>query len=439
MCALFGGLNSADAGAILGYTINIMRADWFSLLWERAEKPLNKLSADEFLALVRPKCRQIVTEGELKARLSSKKKLRVKLGVDATGSEIHLGHVVPLMLLRLFQRAGHDVYFVIGDFTGKIGDPSGRMEKRRELSDSDIAKNMKTYSKQISPLLDIKSAHVHKNSKWLARMPLARFFEIIGAISFGAVSQRDDFRARLKAGSPVSLREANYASLMAIDSVELKADIEVGAIDQLLNFMQARTVMSASGMRPEVALVTPLIEGTAGDGRKMSKSFGNYIALSDTPQNQFGLVMRTPDHIMLSYFLSFGDVSENEISELDSFIQRSPLEAKKQLGMLVVALIHGERAARIARDDFERKFSKKEYSTDDAIEIKMNLPAPLFDALVRAMGDDRSRSQIRRLIEERAVRRLGGDEETLDEAVDVVRDGDILKVGKLHLYRFVQK
>ena len=439
MCAQFAGLNSADTGAILSYTINVMRADWFSLFWERAEKPLGKLSADDFLALLRPKCKQIVTREDLERHVRSGKKLRVKLGVDATGAEIHLGHAVPLMLLRLFQRRGDDAHFVIGDFTGKIGDPSGQTGKRREISNKEIAANIKSYTKQIAPILDLKKAHVHKNSKWLSKMPLAHFFEMIGAISFGEVAQREDFRERLKAGSPVSLREVNYASLMGIDSVELKSDIEVGAVDQLLNFMQARSVMEARGMHPEAVLVTPLIEGTAGDGRKMSKSFGNYIALSDTSENQFGLIMSIPDGLIKSYFVSYGDIYEKETTELEEFIQLQPLEAKKQLGMLVVALLHGETAAHRTREDFERKFSKKEYSAKDAIEIKINLPAPLFDALVRAMGDGESRSQIRRLIAERAVRRLGHGEEILEDATAIVRDGDIVKVGKLQLFRFLQK
>lgn len=437
MCAQFAGLNSADTGAILSYTINVMRADWFSLFWERAEKPLGKLSADDFLALLRPKCKQIVTREDLERHVRSGKKLRVKLGVDATGAEIHLGHAVPLMLLRLFQRRGDDAHFVIGDFTGKIGDPSGQTGKRREISNKEIAANIKSYTKQIAPILDLKKAHVHKNSKWLSKMPLAHFFEMIGAISFGEVAQREDFRERLKAGSPVSLREVNYASLMGIDSVELKSDIEVGAVDQLLNFMQARSVMEARGMHPEAVLVTPLIEGTAGDGRKMSKSFGNYIALSDTPENQFGLIMSIPDSLIKSYFLSFGDIYEKEVTELEEFIQLQPLEAKKQLGMFVVAILHGERAARLAREDFERRFSRKEYKDADETKIRMRLPSPLFDALVRALGDECSRSQIRALIAQGGVRRIGGKEETLTDQTALVHDGELIRVGKLHLFRFI--
>ncbi len=416
-----------------------MRTDWFSLLWERARAPLSGLSPDEFFSLLKPKCKAVITEDELKKLLASGRKLRVKLGVDVTGSELHLGHAVPLMLLNLFERAGHEIHFIIGDFTGGVGDPSGRTEKRVARKDSEIKKDMKTYVAQVSQLINTKKAKIHKNSAWLSKIKLAEFLRVVEHVSFGAVSQREDFRERLKAGSPVSLKEVNYASLMAIDSLHIKADVEVGAIDQLLNFMQTRDIMAGEGMQPESICVTPLIEGTAGDGRKMSKSFGNYIALADSPENQFGLVMRVPDAIIESYYIGFGDVYGGEIPELQRFIKENPLEAKKQLGELIAALLHGEAAARKAREDFERKFSKKEYSKSDAVTIYANLPSPLFDALVRAMGDDESRSQIRRLVAEGAVRRLGKHEEVLRDATDIVRDGDLLKVGKLHVFYFTQK
>ncbi len=410
-----------------------MQNDWFSLLWERSGESLTRKSKEEFLALLKPKCKNITTEHELLALLEGKRKLRVKLGVDATGAELHLGHAVPLMLLRLFLRAGHEAHFIIGDFTGKIGDPSGRADKRVEQTDAEILRNIKNYKKQISLLLDIKKARIHKNSSWLAKMSLGAFLRVVGFISFGAVSQREDFRRRIETGSAVSLREANYASLMGIDSVHIKADVEVGAIDQLLNFMQVRDIMTGEGMRPEVLCATPLIEGTAGDGRKMSKSFNNYIALGAVAEDQFGLIMRIPDSIVESYFVSFGDIYEHELLGLKSFIAKDPFEAKKQLGMLVVALLHGHKKAQSAREHFERRFSRKEYIPKDKSEIRMSLPSPVFDALVRAFGDEYSRSHIRALLAQGGVK--CGDK-VLKEHTDLVRDGDTIKVGKRHLFRF---
>jgi tyrosyl-tRNA synthetase len=182
----------------------------------------------------------------------------------------------------------------------------------------------------------------------------------------------------------------------------------------------------------------PLIEGTAGDGRKMSKSFDNYIALLASADDQFGLIMSIPDTIVESYFVSFGDIREDELDELRAFIKINPFEAKKQLGMLITSVFHGEKSARSAREGFERKFSRKEFKDADAIDIRMKiLPAPLFDALMRALGDEYSRSQIRTLISQRAIRRLAdGAETVLADQADLVRAGDIIKVGKLHLFRF---
>ncbi|OGZ46906.1 MAG: tyrosine--tRNA ligase [Candidatus Ryanbacteria bacterium RIFCSPHIGHO2_01_FULL_48_80] len=414
-----------------------METGWYSKLWARGSESFAGISPGDFLALVRPKCKQIITEDSLRALLSQKKKLRVKLGTDVTGADLHLGHAVPLMLLRLFQRAGHEVHFIVGDFTGKIGDPSGRMDRRLEQSDAEIRKNMKTYTAQISPLLDIKKAKIHKNSTWLSKMPLGEFLRIVGSASFGAVAQREDFRMRFKTGSPVSLREANYAALMAIDSLQVHADVEVGALDQLLNFMQTRDIMAGEGLSPETICVTPLIEGTSGDGRKMSKSFGNYIALSDTPENQFGLVMSIPDGLIKSYFVSFGDVYEQEVKELAEFIQSQPLEAKKQLGTLVVALLHGDEAARLAREDFERKFSRKEYKKEDERIVFAKLPNLVVRAIDAALRGELSSSEVRRLIKQGAVRKsVDGEFLPVESETETIKDGDLIKIGKRNILRF---
>lgn len=414
-----------------------MGISWFAVFSERLGASLRTISPDKFLALIHPKCKQIVTLEELEKLVRSKKKLKVKFGIDPTGSEIHLGHAVPLMLMRLFQRAGHQVDFVIGDFTGAIGDPSGRTDKRTQLTSAEVARNMKTYVKQILPLIDLKKAHVYKNSSWLTKLPLADFFKIAGAISFGAVAQREDFRERLKAGGPVTLREANYASLMAIDSLHLKSDIEVGGIDQLLNFMQTRDVITHAGRKPEVILTTPLIEGTAGDGRKMSKSFNNYISLAAPAETQFGLVMSIPDSLLLPYFMSFADVYEHEIEALEKYIKARPFEAKKELAMLIVALFHGERSARVSREDFERKFSKKEYISTDEKTITMHVPANIIDALFEAFDGAYSKTLIRGLIEQGGVRKFKGTgQHIVATAIETVDAGDLIKVGKRSLFRF---
>lgn len=417
-----------------------MTHDWFEKLASRHSESLKGISNDDFLALVRPKCKHIVTQSELATLVASKKKLRIKFGIDPTSADVHLGHAVPIMLLNLFQRRGHEIHFLIGDFTGKIGDPAGRNDERVVLTDKTIRSNMKTYTKQVRTLLNIEKAKVHQNSTWLRELPLVEFFEIIGAVSFGEIAQREDFRERIKSGRRVSLREANYAALMGIDSLHLKADIEVGGIDQLLNFMQGREIMSASGTHPEVVLATPLIEGTSGDGRKMSKSFNNYIPLSTSADEMFGLVMRIPDVLMKSYFVSFADVSELEQNELENWITENPNEAKKQLASFIAFLFHGKKRAQMARDDFERKFSKKEYSKSDEQSVSISLPMGVVDALFEAFRGSQSKTHIRKLIEQKGVKRLtqAGEEPITDPHEEISSD-DVIKVGKLHLFRFRAK
>jgi tyrosyl-tRNA synthetase len=417
-----------------------MDSPWFSRFFERSRESLRGISVSDFVDLVRPKCKQIVTDDELVKLLSSKKIINVKLGVDTTGGELHLGHAVPLMLLRLFQRRGHTVQFIIGDFTGKIGDPSGRTDKRVELSDADVKKNMKTYVKQITSVIDIKKAKVFKNSQWLSKMKLNDFFKIIGAISFSDIAQREDFRNRIKAGAGVTLREANYAALMAIDSLHLKSDIEVCGIDQLLNVMQARSVMSASGLIPEVVLATPLIEGTAGDGRKMSKSFKNYIALSASAETQFGLIMSIPDALLSSYFVSFADIYSRELNDLQKYINEHPYEAKQELGMLIVGIIHGEKIARATQKEFERRFSRREYMEADESRIEINLPINIVEGIFEALGGELSKSRIRGLIGQSGIRRIvGADQHVINSTTEKIHNNDLIKVGKMNLLRFLQK
>lgn len=423
-----------------------METSWFSRLWKRANEPLGKLTAGEFLSLIRVKAKEIITIKEIENLLKKKRTLKIKFGVDPTGSELHLGHAVPLMLLRLFQRAGHEAHFIIGDFTAQIGDPSGQTDKRSDLSARDTSKNMKSYKKQISPIINLKKAKIHKNSKWLEKMQLADFLKVTSAVSFGEVAQREDFRARIRLGSGVSLREANYSSLMAVDSLQLNPDIEVGGIDQLLNFMQTREIMSAFGKKSEVVLVTPMIEGTAGDGRKMSKSFNNYIALGAAAPDQFGLVMSIPDKLLVSYFTSFGDVFEEEIHELDSYIGRAPLEAKKELGMLIVALFHGEKQARKAREDFEHKFSSdtKELAPDASSIKTILIPGALgiIGGLYLAFEGVRSKSDVRRLLLQGAIRKVetNGERKTIFSDQHGIVYGDVYEVGKQNiLFRFQKK
>jgi tyrosyl-tRNA synthetase len=405
------------------------------LFFERLSESWKDISSEELMSFLSVKCQEIITKEELKKLLDEKRELNIKFGIDPTGSDVHLGHIVPIMLLRQFLRAGHHIDLVIGDFTAKVGDPSGRESARMALTSEMIEENMKTYSAQIGRFIDISALNVHHNSSWLASKSLAGYFSVIQKISLAEVMQREDFRSRNKNTEGVSLAEASYGVLMGFDSVELKTDIELGGEDQLLNFMQCRVVLKANGMKEEVAMTTPILEGTAGDGKKMSKSFGNYIAVTASSEDKFGKIMSIPDSLILSYFKAFADVNEKDLEGLENFIAESPLEAKKQLGVFLISLETGKlEDGETERVNFERKFSKGTITDADAMPLQAEASTKLFDALV-ASGQFESKSEVRRLFEQEAVRLIDGDDEkiltletTADDAVGIVR------VGKLKFF-----
>jgi tyrosyl-tRNA synthetase len=236
------------------------------------------MKTDEFIGFLVPKCQEIITSERLCQKMQDYPILRVKFGIDPTAPELHLGHVVPIMLLRQFAKAGHHIDIIIGDFTARIGDPTVRDTARVPLSSEQIEENMKSYASQIGKYIDLRMIHIHYNSMWLGRMTLQEIFTIFQQINLSEAIQREDFRARMHNKQAVSLAEVCYGVLIGIDSVRLGTHVEIGGIDQLLNFQQCCKIMRQSGIDEEVILMTPILEGTSGDGKKMSKSYGNYIA-----------------------------------------------------------------------------------------------------------------------------------------------------------------
>lgn len=401
---------------------------------ERSKESWDGISPEEFLSFLLPKAEQVLSVDSLKQVLSSGKKLNIKLGIDPTGKDIHLGHLVPIMVLRQFLRAGHKVHLIIGDFTARVGDPSGRSTARKALTKNDIKENQKTYISQIDPYIKTRKLKIHHNADWLEKVKLNDFFGILEKINLSEALQRDDFRERLKNGQGVSLAEACYGILMAIDSVELETDIEVGGVDQLLNFQQARQIMPMYGLKEEVAFTVPILEGTSGDGRKMSKSFDNYIPATATPEEKFGKIMSIPDKLILSYFKSFADVSEKEISELQEFIVAEPMEAKKQLATFITSLEFGDLKKGLEeRERFERKFSKEIISDEDCVKIKQEDGLTILDMLF-STGQFESRGEIRRLIGENSMRSLTDDEVLSLEYSPKI--GDKIRVGKRRFFVF---
>lgn len=402
---------------------------------ERSKESWDGISPEELLSFLLPKAEQILSVDSLRETLLSGKKLNIKLGIDPTGKDIHLGHLVPIMVLRQFLRAGHKVHLIIGDFTARVGDPSGRDTARKSLTAKDIKENQKTYIKQIDPYIRTGKIKIHHNADWLEKIKLNDFFGILEKINLSDALQRDDFRNRMKNGQGVSLAEACYGILMAIDSVELKADIEVGGVDQLLNFQQARQIMPMYGLKEEVAFTVPILEGTSGDGRKMSKSFDNYIAVTATPEEKFGKIMSIPDKLILSYFISFADVNEKEVSELEEFISREPMEAKKQLATYIASLEFGDLKKGLEeREKFERKFSKEIISDEDCVKIRIEDGFSILDMLFNS-GQFESRGEIRRLIGEKSVRNLATDEVLgLDYSP---KSSEKIRVGKRKFFLFI--
>ena len=307
------------------------------------------------------------------------------------------------MLVNAFLKKGHKIFVIIGDFTAKIGDPSGRNSERKALTSEQIKDNMRTYTEQIGMFVDLDKINIKFNSEWIDKTTPHELFETFQMINISQAMQRDDFRKRIENGSAVSLAEVCYSVLMGLDSVALNCDVEIGGIDQLLNFQQCRDVMKGNGQIEEIALMTPILEGTSGDGRKMSKSYGNAIAVLEDPNEKFGKFMSIKDEQILPYFRCFAFMNNHEKAELENFINENPFEAKKQLASYFVSLqakdiTQGEKA----RAEFERKFSKKAINVEDCIEIKLEDEDTYYTVLSRAKL--MSNSELRRMFEGNAVR-----------------------------------
>ncbi len=378
-----------------------MRFD--KLFLEKALENWQDMPNTEWLEIVQNKLESSLGLERFIELCKSGKKMVIKFGIDPTASNIHIGHVVPMMLVNAFLKKGHKIFVIIGDFTAKIGDPSGRNSERKALTSEQIKDNMRTYTEQIGMFVDLDKINIKFNSEWIDKTTPHELFETFQMINISQAMQRDDFRKRIENGSAVSLAEVCYSVLMGLDSVALNCDVEIGGIDQLLNFQQCRDVMKGNGQIEEIALMTPILEGTSGDGRKMSKSYGNAIAVLEDPNEKFGKFMSIKDEQILPYFRCFAFMNNHEKAELENFINENPFEAKKQLASYFVSLqakdiTQGEKA----RAEFERKFSKKAINVEDCIEIKLEDEDTYYTVLSRAKL--MSNSELRRMFEGNAVR-----------------------------------
>jgi tyrosyl-tRNA synthetase len=368
--------------------------------------------------------------------------LRVKLGVDPTAPDIHLGHTVVLRKLAQFQAFGHTAVLIIGDFTAKVGDPSGRSKARPRLTEQEIEANARTYVEQAAKVLDMEKVELTRNGDWLAPLRMDEVLRLTATTTVARMLERDDFAKRYAANEPISMLEFMYPLLQGYDSVAVRADIELGGTDQKFNLLMGRTIMEAYGLPPQSILTVPLLVGTDGE-QKMSKTYGNYIGVSDPPGEMFGKVMSIPDELIIPYFALLTGASLREVQAWERGLAEGsyhPAHAKRDLAERLVALYHGREAAAQARAEFDRVFKEKD--RPEAIEEK-DLPADVLKdgrvwlpRLLTSLGLAGSNSEARRLIEQGGVRL--DDRVVTDPGTELPPEelrGVVIQVGKRKFLR----
>ena len=395
---------------------------------------MGSLSAEEQLKLIKKGVLEIISEEEILEKLKEGRPLIVKAGFDPTAPDLHLGHTVLLQKLRTFQQLGHTVYFIIGDFTAMIGDPSGRDKTRPPLTKEEVLKNAETYKEQVFKILDPQKTIVVFNSEWLGSMSPEDLIRLTAKYTVARMLERDDFKKRFKENIPIYIHEFIYPLLQAYDSVAIKADVELGGSDQRFNLLIGRDIQKEYGIeKPQVAILLPLLVGTDGV-KKMSKSYGNYIGITEPPEEMFGKVMSIPDEIMWDYWTLLTDLTEEEIEKMKKDVESGtvhPMEVKKELAMYIVSRFHGEEAAIKAKEHFERVFSKKELPEEipePEITVASEGKIPLYE-LVYKIGYAPSKSEARRIIKGGGVK-IDGNKITDPYAeIDLTKEF-VLQVGK---------
>ena len=359
--------------------------------------------------------------------------LRVKAGFDPTAPDLHLGHTVLIQKLKHFQEAGHQVIFLIGDFTGMIGDPTGKSETRKPLTREDVERNALTYKEQIFKILDPGRTEVRFNSEWLGPLPIDEMVRVAAQMTVARMLERDDFRRRYEEERPISIHEFLYPLFQGYDSVALRADVEFGGTDQKFNLLVGRDLQRAYGQEPQVVMITPLLVGLDGVN-KMSKSLGNYVGITEPPETIFGKLMSISDELMVTYYELLSDVSVAELSSLKAGLadgSRHPMDAKVALAREIVARFHDAAAAREAEEGFRRRFSAKEFP-DNARRVEVSVEggkADLATVVSRVSGTFTSKSAARRLIAQGGVEVNG--EKATDPAAVLSPAGEYrLKIGK---------
>ena len=370
---------------------------------------------------------QIISEAELAEKLSANRPLRVKLGVDPTSADIHLGHTVVLRKLRDFQELGHQAILIIGDFTALIGDPSGRSVTRPTITRDEVERNAKTYREQAFKILDQNRTKIVFNGSWLRKLSFEDVIRLNSEVTLQQLLQREDFRARMKSEQPIHAHEIQYPIMQAYDSVMVKADVELGGTDQLFNILLGRDLQKQNGQPQQIVLLTPILEGLDGK-QKMSKSLGNYVALNDPPAEMFGKLMSISDELMARYYLL---LLSRELPKT-----KHPLEAKKELAAEIVATYHSRDAANKAQDEWTRRFSEKRLSETE-LPILPSQSDDLVTIVVKcfaAYGITKSRTEASRLVKQGSVQLDGAKLRNPTEQINLSAN-QILRLDKTHAVR----
>ena len=400
------------------------------------------LEVDEQLQILRRGVDQIVPEEEFRKKLERSvqqgKPLRVKYGIDPTGIDVHLGHTVPLRKLRQFQDLGHTAVIIIGNYTALVGDPSGRDETRTALTKAQVEANARDYLRQVGRIIDLDKAEVHHNGDWFSKWSFLDVLDLMRHMTLGQITAREDFAKRIAAEKPVYLHECLYPLMQGWDSVEIRADVELGGTEQLFSLLVARDLQQFRDQEPQVAMTMPILVGTDGV-RRMGKSLGNYIGVAETAENQFGKVMSVPDEPMRQYFTLLTDLP---MADVDEFLKPAvnPRDAKEALGKAIVTQYHGVEAALHAAAEFRRRASGAD--PDDIPDV--TLSASKLDAegripamiLLKELRLESSTSNARRVIEQGGFN-IGPNREVVTDpkALLFVSDGLIVRVGKRKIAR----
>jgi tyrosyl-tRNA synthetase len=386
---------------------------------------------DQITELLTRGVEEVISREDLEKKLREGKKLRIKLGIDPTSPNIHLGRSIPLLKLRDFQLLGHQVVLIIGDFTGLIGDTSDKDSERPMLSEETVKENLKTYTDQASKLIDMSSAEIHYNSKWLGKLGYMEIGRQANEFSINDFISRDNIAKRLEEGKRVSLREVMYPLMQGYDSVEIKADVEIGGTDQRFNILAGRDLQRLYKQEPQNIVMNPLIEGL--DGRKMSSSYGNTINLFDSPNDMFGKLMTVNDDLIIKYFTMLTrvdlDIVDSYKKEMESGV--NPRDIKIKLGHSIVEMYHGTKEADNAVEYFVNTFTKKEIPTD-VPEFKpsdYNVVAVLIES-----GLVPSKGEARRVLDQGGIKIDG---EVISDLAYTIPTGVILQKGKIHFLRII--